>query len=96
MTSESIHAALLIAFEAGKWEGQVELEEYYDKEQYAHAMLEVVFAQKNAMPLFQASNRRIVAVQLRSDSWRDGVRKSTQKYLETAEAILTHQGVAEW
>jgi hypothetical protein len=81
-------AALLLAFEAGKWVGQVELEEHFDNDQYAQAALESLAARKTAMPLHEESTGRTVTVNLRSDEWRRGVRKSACKYMETAKAWL--------
>lgn len=83
-----VEAALLLAFEAGKWEGQVELEEHYDRNQFAEAFLEAAYARKNAMPLKDASTGRTVTVNLRSDKWREGVRKSAKEYVDKALAMV--------
>jgi hypothetical protein len=88
MTKESMNAALALAFEAGKWVGQVELEEHFDKQQYGQAVLEVAYSRRSAMPLLDASSGRTVTVNLRSDAWRNGVRKSAQEYLEKALSRL--------
>lgn len=86
-----IQAALMLAFEAGKWEGQVELEEHYDRSQFSEAFLEAAYARKNAMPLKDASTGRTVTVNLRSDKWREGVRKSSREYLDKAmEFVVQH------
>ena len=85
---EVVDAALLLAFEAGKWAGQVELEEHYDRSQFAEAFLEAAYSRKNAMPLKDASNGRTVTVNLRSDKWREGVRKSSREYLDKAMAFV--------
>lgn len=79
-----VKAALYLAFEAGKWVGQVELEEHYDREQYSSGIIEVLHARKHAMPITDASNGRTVTVNLRSDQWRAGVRKSADEYLKAA------------
>lgn len=83
-----IQAALELAFEAGKWEGQVELEEFYDRNQSAEAFLETAYSRKNAMPLKDASTGRTVTVNLRSDKWREGVRKSAREYVDKAMAFV--------
>ncbi|WP_250632079.1 hypothetical protein [Rhodoflexus caldus] len=62
--------ALLLAFEAGRLAGQVDLEESYDLSQMADCVIEVAYSQKNAMPLKSASVGRTVTVNLRSDTWR--------------------------
>lgn len=83
-----VEAALLLAFEAGKWEGQVELEEHYDRNQFAEAMFEAAYSRKNAMPLKDASTGKTVTVNLRSDKWREGVRKSAKEYVERALSLV--------
>jgi hypothetical protein len=83
-----IQVALELAFEAGKWAGQVELEEHYDRSQYAVAMLEHAYSRKNAMPLKPASHHRTVTVNLRSDVWREGVRKSSKEYVDKAMSFV--------
>lgn len=87
----TIEAALQIAFEAGKWEGQVELEEHYDKSQLPEAIIESIYSRKNAMPLKDASTGRTVTVNLRSEKWREGVRKSSKEYVDRAmHLVLSH------
>jgi len=81
-------AALQMAFEAGKWAGQVELEEHYDNEQYSKVALESIYSKKTAMPLDKASHEKQVTIKLRSDEWRNGVKKSSQEYLEKALQTL--------
>lgn len=83
-----IQVALELAYEAGKWAGQVELEEYYDRNQFAEAFIESAYSRKNAMPLKDASTGRTVTVNLRSDKWREGVRKSSREYLDKAMAFV--------
>ena len=84
----TFEAALLLAFEAGKWVGQVELEEHYDREQYSSVVIELLSAKKTAMPLHESSNGRTVIINLRSDIWREGVRKSANEYLNKARQYL--------
>lgn len=86
-----VEVALQLAFEAGKWEGQVELEEHFDREQYLSSMAEVYHSRKNAMPLKDASNGRTVTINLRSEEWRNGVRKSAKEYVNKAMLmVLSH------
>jgi len=86
-----VGAALQIAFEAGKWEGQVELEEHYDRSQLSEAIMESIYARKNAMPMKDSSTGRTVTVNLRSEKWREGVRNSTKEYVDKAMLlILSH------
>lgn len=82
------NAALELAFEAGKWEGQVELEEHFDREQYSQVIPEVFAAKKTAMPNDFASNGRTVRINLRSNEWRAGVRKSAKEYLDKAKTLI--------
>lgn len=83
-----VDVALQLAFEAGMWAGQVDLEEHYDREQFAKSALEAVYARKNAMPMHEASTEKTVIVNLRSDKWREGVRKSAAEYLEKARILV--------
>lgn len=73
---EKIKALIDLAFETGKWAGQVELEEHYDREQYSAVMPEVFSSKKTNLPADLASPDRTVRVNLRSQAWRDGVRKT--------------------
>jgi hypothetical protein len=84
-----IQVALDLAFEAGKWEGQVELEEHYDSEQYSQSVIEMLYSKKNTTPISGASNGNTVTINLRSKKWRDGVRKSAKEYLEKAMTLVT-------
>lgn len=83
-----LQAALDLAFEAGKWEGQVELEEHYDREQYSEAIIESLYSRKNAMPMKEASSSRTVTINLRSLEWRKGVRVSAKQYVNKAMAFV--------
>ena len=83
MTKQEIESIVLLAFEAGKWSGQVELEEHFDREQYS--------SRSTAMPNQQASNGNTVTVNLRSQEWRDGVKKSSQEYFNKSVELLFRQ-----
>lgn len=85
---DKIDIVLRLAFEAGRWQGQVDLEEYYDREQFATAIQEMIVSRKTAMPDKAASTGRTVTVNLRSDAWREGVRKSSEEYIEKAKLIF--------
>jgi len=80
VSKEDIKLLVEIVFDAGKWVGQVELEEHMDKEQYTVAILECLQAKKTSMPSEKASVGRDVKYTLRSDKWREGVVKSSNKY----------------
>jgi hypothetical protein len=84
-----VKLAFDLAFEAGKWAGQVDLEEHFDREQYSQVLPEVFASRKTASPNDLASTGRTVRINLRSDEWREGVKKSAQEYLEKALDILT-------
>jgi len=73
---------LLLAFEAGRWMGEVDLEVHYDREQYGMAFFEAMVSRKTCMPCFPASTGRTVTVNLRSDRWREGVVKQVDEILE--------------
>lgn len=83
----SIKAALLLAYEAGRWHGQVDLEIAMDKEQYSQALAEVFASMKTSLPNDLASTGRTVRYNLRSDEWREGVIKSCLEYFEKAEKM---------
>lgn len=83
-----ISAAIEIAFEAGKWAGQVELEEHFDKEQYSSAVIESISSKRTSMPNELPSNGREVKIRLRSDKWRKGVIKDSVDYKKQAIKIL--------
>jgi hypothetical protein len=83
-----ISACLELAFEAGKWAGQVDLEEHYDREQYSQACFESLYARKHSMPLEKPSQNREVTVNLRPDKWRTGVRQSSREHLEKAKEFI--------
>ena len=83
-----IDLTFLLAFEAGKWAGQVELEEHYDRHQYGACMVEAVYTKNHTKPLFPASNGRDVTIQLRSDKWRQEVINSSNNSFEKAKDTL--------
>jgi hypothetical protein len=76
--------AMLLAFTAGRWRGQVDLEISYDLEQYGQALAESHCARIICSPCFPASKGRAVTVNLRSDRWREGVCKTTEEEFEKA------------
>lgn len=84
----TFEACLQLAFEAGKWAGQVELEEHIDREQYASIAIEAVYSRNNAMPMRDSSIGKEVTITLRSQEWRDGVNRSANEYLRTAVKIF--------
>ena len=88
MDNDKIKLAIELAFEAGKWAGQVELEEHYDREQFSTSMIESLISKKTSMPTESASNGRTVTINLRSKEWRDGVIKSSNEYKQKAIQLL--------
>jgi hypothetical protein len=88
METELIEAMLSIVFEAGRWLGQVDLEEHYDKEQYSTSLMEVAYSAKTSTPIEKSSMGRQVKINLRSSEWREGVRKSSNEYLEKARSLF--------
>ena len=86
--SDKIKALIDIAFEAGKWAGQVELEEHYDCEQYSAVMPEVFSSKKTNLPADIASSGRTVRVNLRSQVWRDGVRKTCAEKINNLKNMI--------
>jgi hypothetical protein len=90
-----IKYALELAFMAGRWRGQVDLEESMDNNSYFDAFLTSVHAKKSGGQCLHTVasdnlNSRPVRYNLRSDDWREGVKKETQKDLEEAINILTN------
>lgn len=88
---DKIKLAIELAFEAGKWVGQVELEEHYDKEQFSTAIMESLVSKKTAMPIDKASTGRTVTINLRSKEWRYGVIKSSNEYKQKAIELLINK-----
>lgn len=91
MTNEDIviiTTAIDIAYEAGKWHGQVELEEHIEKEQFSQALLEAVISRKTSSPSDCASTGRTVRYNLRSEKWRIGVKKHCEEYKRKALSML--------
>lgn len=80
--------ALQLAYEAGKWAGQVELEKHYDNEQYSQVIFESILSKKTSMPFSNESIGNQVLITLRSKEWREGVIKSSKEYLKKAKDIL--------
>ena len=82
--------ALQIAYDAGRWKGQVDLEEHIDNDGFCAAFIESIQARKTGMPLYEASTVRTVRYNLRSDEWRAGVKKSVAEYMDEAcEVVAT-------
>ena len=85
-----IEAALMLAYEAGKWEGQVELEEHIERNSYYHAFLGHLYSQKTGGGVAHSVSTdkelltKPVKYNLRSNEWREGVRKSAKEYVGKA------------
>ena len=82
-----IKACLRLAFEAGRWLGQVDLEEHIDREQYSQSLFEAFLTREKCIQNSECQDREVL-YNLRSDKWRDGVKLSTSESLEMAEKIL--------
>ena len=78
--------ALHMAFEYGRWLWQVDLEEHMDNSSYFDAFLGVLHDKKTAMPLHTVASSDLSSIpvryNLRSDIWREGVKKNTKESLE--------------
>ncbi len=86
-----ISAYMQIAFEAGRWQGQVDLEISMDNN-LGDALQGALYAQKTGMPLHTVSSSEDgcpVRYMLRSADWREGVTKSSIDALNKATDALT-------
>lgn len=83
-----LEAALEMAYEAGRWHGQVDMEISLDLQQYSQCLPEVINSRRTAMPADMASTGRTVKYNLRSDEWRNGVVKSSRAYLTIAKTFF--------
>lgn len=88
----TIRSALEIAFMAGRWRGQVDLEEHMDNN-FFDAFLGAIRAEKRGGQCLHSvsldsPDSRPVKYNLRSDQWREGVKKETAKWLKEAEDEL--------
>ena len=87
---EVVDAALLLAFEAGKWAGQVELEEFMEENSFFDAFLGSIYSRKtgggvsHSVSIDKDFETRPVKYNLRSNKWREGVRKRANEYLKKA------------
>lgn len=88
----AINSAIHIAFLAGRWRGQVDLEESMDSN-FFDAFMMFNHAQKTGGQCMHtvsldSPDSRPVKYNLRSDKWREGVKKETKKWLDEAREIL--------
>ena len=92
-----ISAGLLLAYEAGKWEGQVELEEFMEENSFFDAFLGSIYSRKSGGAVSHSVSidddmiTRPVKYNLRSNEWREGVRKSANEYLTKAENFILNE-----
>lgn len=73
-----------MCFEIWRWRGQVDLEENMDNN-FFDAFLWVLYDKKTSMPLHTVScewYERSVKYTLRSDEWREWVKKTTREKME--------------
>lgn len=84
-----LEAALELAYEAGRWHGEVDLEERIDRQQYGECLGEVFNSYKTCMPqgLPILEGRRATCF-LRSEDWRQGVVKESRGILEKAKLLF--------
>jgi hypothetical protein len=96
MDKIDILSAIEDAFMAGRWRGQVDLEEHMDNESYFDASLTSINAKKTGGQCLHTVassdiNSRPVRYNLRSDKWRDGVKKETNNNLEEIKTRLINK-----
>lgn len=84
-----------LAYMAGRWRGQVDLEKHMENDSYFDSFLGVVYDSKHSMPLHTVGGAedftKPVKYNLRSDNWRNGVTKSSLQDLEEAKEILKNK-----
>ena len=83
--------SMAMAFEYGRWLWQVDLEEHMDSSSYFDAFLGVIHDKKTSMPLHTVAldmNTKPVRYNLRSDIWREWVKKNTKDNLEDLTSKL--------
>ena len=81
--------ALQLAFEAGKWAGEVEMEERIERQVCCTSLGEYGYCQNTGMPFFPANLENIQStITLRSQKWRDSVKKQVSEYMEKANKFL--------
>jgi hypothetical protein len=90
---QKIDYALQIAFMAGRWLGQVDLEESMENDSYFDAMLTFIHSQKTGgqcMHTVGSSdiNSRPIRYNLRSEKWRKGVKKEVEEWKKEAKDHL--------
>jgi hypothetical protein len=81
-----------ICYELWRWRGQVDLEEHMDNN-FFDAFLWVLYDKKTAMPLHKVScdwEERAVKYKLRSDHWREWVKKTTKEKMDKTLDILNN------
>ena len=94
---DCIEAAILLAFEAGKWVGQVEMEESMEANSFFYAFQESFYSDKSgggvshSVGIDKDFETRPVRYNLRSNVWRKGVLKSANEYLDKARLIAIGQ-----
>jgi len=86
-------AAIELAYIAGRWRGQVDLEEHMENESYFAAFQSSIHAAKTGMAFNDVSidkklETRPVRYNLRSNKWRKGVKKEVARYLEMAKTDI--------
>jgi hypothetical protein len=85
---DNIKMCLKIAFEAGRWLGQVDLEEHLDREQFSSCIYEALQSRKTTMPIKEGSTGRTIEYNLRSQKWRNGVKFEAEKLFKESFIVL--------
>lgn len=88
ITKEELYPFMLLAYEAGKRAGQVEMEEFMDNEMSWLSLIESIVSEKTWMPIRNYASNKKVEYNLRSDQWRKKTLESSKKYMDDAINML--------
>lgn len=83
-----LYPFILLAYEAGKRAGQVEMEQFMENEMLWLSLVESIMSWKTWMPIRDHASNKRVEYNLRSDEWREGVMKSSKQYMQNAINML--------
>lgn len=85
---ELVDACMVLAYEAGRWRGEVDLEERVDRSQDVQALI-IARSGKTDQNLFSPSlDGRTTEIQLRSEQWREGATASSLAKRQEAIAMV--------
>lgn len=88
ITKEELYPFMLLAYEAWKRAGQVEMEEFMDNEMLWLSFIESIVSEKTWMPIRNHASNKKVEYNLRSDQWRKKTLESSKKYMDDAINML--------